>query len=115
MTGTGDLLHDALLMCLHIYLFMGGWTVTIAGLVLWTICWRRGVEAWATLAGIAACFGPVAVFVPWRMFGERAPWIESSSTGELALAAGFVVLMLSSPVTALGALREMAARSAPKR
>jgi hypothetical protein len=98
----GMLFTDAVLLCILLYTFWGGWVVTLAGGVLSILVARQPGRRAFGLVLAAGCLAPLA-YALFLTFLSRShlPEPETSDPWVYAVLAGLVVSVFAAPLAAL--------------
>jgi hypothetical protein len=102
VNGSGMLYTDAGPLRMLVYLFRGGWAVTLGGEVLSILVMRRPGRLGLGLALAAGCLAPVAYEMLWiqlAWFATNQP--ESSDPLVIAVVVGLAVCVFAAPLSAL--------------
>ena len=102
MNSSGMLYTDAGLLCILVYVFWGGWAVTLVGEVLSILAMRQPGRLGLGLALAAGCLAPLAYELIWTQlarFATNQP--ESSDPLVITVVIGLAVCVFAAPLSAL--------------
>ncbi|KRA62044.1 hypothetical protein ASD89_23410 [Caulobacter sp. Root656] len=102
MNSSGMLYTDAGLLCILVYVFWGGWAVTLAGGGMSALVMRQPGRRGLGVALILGCLAPLAYELIW-VWLDRFVSIEPNTSDPLIVAvlAGLVVCLFAAPLAAL--------------
>ena len=101
VNGSGMLFQDGALACFYLYLFSGGWIVTLAGLGLsigaGVRSCRFAVGGWLA----AGCFAPFLYVQGLRWLQGLAPSVQTTDLALFVILGGLAGAVFGAPVTGL--------------
>ncbi|MFZ0270171.1 hypothetical protein [Caulobacter sp.] len=114
MTGSGMFYTDAALVCFMVYVFWGGWAVTLAGGVMSIQLARRPGRRALGVALLFGCLAPLAYELFWYALSQSAlPEPDTSGPLTIAVTAGLAICVFAGPLAAWFCLRAPRAPIAP--
>lgn len=114
MNGSGMLYADAVLLCVIVYTFWGGWVVTLAGGVLSILVALRPGRRALGLMLAAGCLAPLAYTLVWAFLrASNLPEPDTSDPWVYVVMAGLAVSVFAAPLAALVWLCRPAGRERP--
>jgi len=115
VNSSGMLYTDAGLLCILVYVFWGGWAVTLAGEVLSIVVMRQSGRGRLGSALALGCLAPLAYVLLWALLDRFAPIQPASSDAPIILVTiGLAVCVFAAPLLALACvLRAPRRKSAP--
>lgn len=102
MIASGDFYADSALVCASIFIFNGGWLLTLCGIGLSVALVVQGARptGWLTLL---LCLAPIAYIALWFTLAAAkwTPPLETSNSGTLLAVGGLLIAILCGPVAAV--------------
>lgn len=105
MTGSGIFFTDAALVSFMVYVFLGGWLVTLAGLALSIMVMSQPGRRVRGVVLAIGCFAPAAYIALWALLDRFAP--GGPSTTDIltyAVMAGLAVCVFGAPLAAMACI-----------
>lgn len=101
MSGSGELLPEVLLTLFYLYVFRGGWAITLIGLAFCVMSKIRGANWSSTCLLAGACLTPIAVYALGIGTADNLPTMDASAAGIWGCIALFAALVFCGPVWAV--------------